>query len=150
MAVTARTTSRCQRSEGALYSMTSMPWAQFAGVPGIVTVAALCVGEVACSGSTSETADAAVQCASESGPQDCVLCSDQKWHCGSGIVEPCPPDLDPDASCAGVLKELDGRTGCLTCNAAGMGELWLCGSVNGAFGGPWQTIPYPYAPRCTP
>jgi hypothetical protein len=106
---------------------------------------------IACGGSTHDPPDAVAECASESGPNDCVLCGDGMWHCGKGSTEPCPPDLDPDASsCAGILPELHGYAGCFTCNDAGIGELWLCGSVNGVFGGPWQTIPPPYAPKCTP
>lgn len=53
----------------------------------------------------------------------CVLCDDNKLHCGLLTLPPCPPGLDSDASCAPAVDA--GVDLCLAC-ASGAGTEWRC------------------------
>lgn len=77
----------------------------------------------------------------------CVLCSDQRWHCGSTSWPPCPSGPYPtgvraDADCVGY--ELGGND-CFTCGSDGGGDDWTCiGSMPGE--GSWRLTSHPCSP----
>jgi hypothetical protein len=54
-------------------------------------------------------------------PAPCVLCSDEKWHCGSGAFISCPSGAAKGAACT-----INGGDSCVACNGAGTGAMFTC------------------------